>query len=85
MNSNIIEYTTYPQGEVSIFYKCFSCFKKIEIIDEKYYHLIFSYVYTTDGKLFIGRYNKEINDVDTMAIDPEINFCYCFIRNDTNH
>ena len=63
---------------MGIFYKVFRCLARNIILDnDKLYHKIFCYIFTTDGN-FIGIYQKDnCEDVDTMAIHPDGIFCCC--------
>ncbi len=57
------------------FYCCFYCCAKRILINplNAYYDIICNYIYTTDGKLFIGKYKNNIVDHDSEI--PDIRYC----------
>ncbi len=62
---------------MAIFYNLFRCFTKDIIIDNITYHKLFCYIFTVDG-IFLGIHQKNNSEeVDTMAIHPDANFCCC--------
>jgi hypothetical protein len=78
-----------PSFPKSPFYFFFCCFHKRIFIEEPYYEYytqIFDYVYTTDGRLYLGYYkhcpltNTKILEYDNL--DPDHKYCFpCWIIN----
>jgi hypothetical protein len=65
-----------------LFYMCFYPFVREIKIDNEVYHKIFSYIYTTDGRYFLGYYRPEpgYDGIDgDFATDPDILYCCCCI------
>lgn len=78
-----------PSFPKSPFYFFFFCFHKRIFIEEPYYEYytqIFNYIYTTDGRRYIGYYkhcsltNTKILEYDNL--DPDHKYCFpCWIIN----
>lgn len=71
-----------PSFPRSPFYFFFCCFRKRIFIEEPYYQYytqIFDYVYTTDGRLYIGYYKKcpltNIRKLEYDDINPDYRYC----------
>ncbi len=77
------EYSTYPEGKRDWFYNIFGyCFSKkyIDIYDKKYYHKVFWFRYTTDGKKCMGLYSEpgEYYPPEAEEYNPDC-FFFCAI------
>lgn len=63
--SDNIRYSTYPEGKCDWYYRLFSRFFSklyIDKYDNQYYHKIFWFKYTTDGKKCMGLYPDPNDD-----------------------
>jgi hypothetical protein len=75
-----------PENYVRIYYRLFRCFAKRILMNNKYYHIIFGNIYTTDGRKFIGKDIPEdefddlfhSNNRNPDCIIKLICCCYCF-------
>ena len=77
-----------PYASTSLFYYCFRCCVRRKFIDMpfyKYYNILFNYVYTTDGKYFVGIYTpNETYQIETHVPekDPDRRYCFpCWLLN----
>jgi hypothetical protein len=80
--------TTSAYTYMSTFYCLFRCCVRRQFIDKpfyKYYNILFNYVYTTDGKYFVGIYTpNETYQIETHVPekDPERRYCCpCWLLN----
>jgi hypothetical protein len=71
-----------PYAYVSWFYYWFRCCVRRQFIDKpfyKYYNILFNYVYTTDGKYFVGIYTPNmVYPIETYVPDKDPDRIYCF-------
>lgn len=85
----LISRPTYPEHPVCFYYWINKWRVKEIIIDNKIYHLIGKCVYFSDGRFYMGTYDKEYSsEINTMAMDPDevtAVYCPCFIRKQLRH
>jgi len=82
---------SYGGGYTCFFYTAFQCFaRRVFITSEyQYYHILFNrYVYTVDGRSFVGLYDPKFPDMindspyDPDDNNPDNNYCVpCVLYN----
>ncbi len=81
-----IEYSIYPEGKKDLYYLLFGkCFSKLYIdrYDNKFYHKVIWFSYTSDGKRCKGLYSNPDEDYPPEAeiYRPDcLFFCAIFLR-----